>query len=336
MRAVQVPRPGGQLEIVEREVPTPGRNSVRIKVEACGICHSDVVVTTGAFPFIEYPRVPGHEVAGVIDALGPGVTGWKVGDRVGVGWSGGYDGTCPHCRAGDFFACDSNAITGVTSDGGYAEYMVAGQSALARMPNALQPADAAPLLCAGITTYNALRNLGLRGGDLVAIHGVGGLGHLAIQYAAKMGFHTVAVGRGADKEELARKLGAAIYLDSKAVDPAKELARLGGARAILETITNGKAMSDMVGGLAVNGKLVVIGVSDQPLEVLPVSLIFGRQSIQGWNSGTSIDSEATLAFSVQSGVRSMNEVYPLDRAPEAFERMLSGKARFRVVLQIAR
>ena len=336
MRAVQVARPGAPLELVEREIPTPGRNSVRIKVEACGICHSDAGVTSGQFTFVEYPRVPGHEVAGVIDALGPGVTGFRVGDRVGVGWSGGYDGTCRHCREGDFFACDATAYTGVTLDGGYAEYMIAAQSALAKMPNGLQPTDAAPLLCAGLTPFSALRGMGLRGGDLVAVHGVGGLGHLGIQYAAKMGFHTVAVGRGADKEELARKLGAAIYLDAKAVDPAKELAKLGGARAILETITDGKVMSDMVGGLAVNGKLVVIGVSDQPLEVLPFSLIVGRQSIQGWAVGTSIDAEACLAFSLQSGVRSMNEVYPLERAPEAFERMMSGKARFRVVLQIAR
>jgi D-arabinose 1-dehydrogenase-like Zn-dependent alcohol dehydrogenase len=335
MRAVQVARPGGQLELVERETPTPGRNAVRIKVEACGVCHSDVVVVTGQFPGIEYPRVPGHEVAGVIDALGAGVTGWKVGQRVGVGWSGGYDGTCPHCRRGDFFACDRNLITGVTVDGGYADYMIAAETALAAVPTGLSPTDAGPLLCAGITTYNALRNCGLRGGDLVAIHGLGGLGHLAVQYAAKMGFHTVAIARGADKEELARKLGASLYLDSKTVDPAKELAKRGGARAIFETIPSGKAMSAMVGGLAVNGKLVVIGVSGDPIEVVPWALINGRQAICGWSAGTSIDSEDTLAFSVLTGVRSMNEVFPLQRAREAFERMLSGKARFRVVLQVA-
>jgi D-arabinose 1-dehydrogenase-like Zn-dependent alcohol dehydrogenase len=335
MRAVQVPRPGGQLELVEREIPTPTRNSVRIKVEACGVCHSDAGVVNGSFSFVEYPRVPGHEVVGLIDALGPGVSGWTVGQRVGVGWSGGYDGTCEHCRRGDFFACDSNAITGVTVDGGYAEYMIAAESALARMPAELAATDAGPLLCAGVTTYNALRNLGLRGGDLVAIHGLGGLGHLAVQFAAKMGFRTVAIGRGADKESFARKLGAIGYLDSGAVDPAKELARLGGARAILETVPSGKAMSKMVGGLAVNGKLVVIGVSADPLEVLPPLLINGRQSIQGWAAGTSIDSEDTLAFSVLSGVRSMNEVFPLQRAREAYERMMSGAARFRVVLQIA-
>jgi D-arabinose 1-dehydrogenase-like Zn-dependent alcohol dehydrogenase len=336
MRAVQVARPGGQLEQVEREIPTPGPSSVRIKVEACGVCHSDAGVVSGAFPFVEYPRVPGHEVAGVIDALGAGMTGWKVGQRVGVGWSGGYDGTCEHCRRGDFFACDSNAITGVTVDGGYAEYMIAPESALARMPNELSPTDAAPLLCAGLTTYNALRNCGLRGGDLVAVHGIGGLGHLAIQYAAKMGFRTAAIARGAEKEALARKLGATIYLDSNAVDPAKELAKRGGARAILETVTSGKAMSKMVGGLAVNGKLIVIGASGDPIEVPPFALIGGRQAIHGWSAGTSIDSEDTLAFSVFSGVRSMNEVFPLERAGEAFERMMSGAARFRVVLELAR
>jgi D-arabinose 1-dehydrogenase-like Zn-dependent alcohol dehydrogenase len=334
MRAAQVARPEGALELVEREIPTPGRNAVRIKVEACGICHSDAVVVSGEFPGVEYPRVPGHEVAGVIDALGAGVTGWKVGQRVGVGWSGGYDGTCEHCRRGDFFACDSAAITGVTLDGGYAEYMIAAESALARMPGDLSATDAGPLLCAGLTTYNALRNCGLRGGDLVAIHGLGGLGHLAVQYAAKMGFRTVAIARGPDKEALARKLGASIYIDSSAVDPAKELARRGGARAILETITSGRAMSRMVGGLAANGKLVVIGVSGEALEAQPLSLISGRQSIQGWSAGTSIDSEDTLAFSLLTGVRSMNEVFPLDRAREAFERMMSGAARFRVVLQM--
>jgi alcohol dehydrogenase/propanol-preferring alcohol dehydrogenase len=335
MRAVEVARPGGQLELVEREIPTPGRNAVLVKVEACGVCHSDVGVVAGQFPFVEYPRVPGHEVSGVIDALGPGVSGWKVGQRVGIGWSGGYDGTCERCRRGDFFACDSNIITGVTFDGGYAEYLVVPASALARMPNEMSPTDAAPLLCAGLTMYNALRNCGLRGGDLVAVHGIGGLGHLGVQFAAKMGFCTVAIARGADKEAFARKLGASIYLDSNAVDPAKELAKRGGARAILETVTSGKAMSAMVAGLAVNGKLVVIGASNDPVEVSPFALIAGRRAIQGWAAGTSIDAEDTLTFSAQSGVRSMNEVFPLARAREAYERMLSGAARFRVVLQVA-
>jgi alcohol dehydrogenase/propanol-preferring alcohol dehydrogenase len=336
MRAVQVARPGAPLELVEREIPTPGRNAVRIKVEACGVCHSDVIVVTGQFPGIEYPRVPGHEVAGVIDAVGAGVSRWKVGQRVGVGWSGGYDGTCDHCRRGEFFACDSAAITGVTTDGGYAEYMIAPESALARVPGELSPTEAGPLLCAGLTTYNSLRNCGLRGGDLVAIHGLGGLGHLAVQFAAKMGFRTVAVARGKDKEPLARKLGASLYLDSTSVDPAKELARLGGARAILETVTSGKAMSAMVGGLAAKGRLIVIGAPPDPIEVAPYSMIASRAAIEGWWSGTSIDSEDTLAFSVLSGVRSMNEVFPLARAREAFERMMSGAARFRVVLEVTK
>jgi D-arabinose 1-dehydrogenase-like Zn-dependent alcohol dehydrogenase len=336
MRAFQVARPGGALEPIEREIPTPGRNAVRVKVQACGVCHSDAALLTGEFPGVEYPRVPGHEVAGVIDALGAGVTGWKVGERVGVGWSGGYDGTCARCRRGDFFACERGTITGITVDGGYAEYMIAAETALARMPAELSPGEAGPLLCAGLTTYNAIRNSGLRGGDLVAIHGLGGLGHLAVQYAAKMGFRTVAIARGKETESLARKLGASIYLDSKSVDPARELARLGGARAIFETVPSGKAMSAMVGGLAVNGTLVVIGVSGEPLEVLPYSLIAGRQAIHGWSAGTSIDSEDTLAFSVLTGVRSMNEVFPLERAREAFDRMMSGAARFRVVLEVAR
>jgi alcohol dehydrogenase/propanol-preferring alcohol dehydrogenase len=336
MRAVQVARPGGPLEPVEREIPKPGPSSVRIRVQACGVCHSDAGVVLGQFPFVEYPRVPGHEVAGVIDALGAGVTAWKVGERVGVGWSGGYDGTCEPCRRGDLFACESNLITGVTVDGGYAEYMIARESALARMPSELSPEVAAPLLCAGITVYNALRNCGLRPGDRVAIHGLGGLGHLAVQYAAKMGLRTVAIARGAEKEPLARRLGAATYLDSTAVDPARELAKWGGARAILETVTSGKAMSQMVGGLAVNGKLIVIGASGDPIEVQPFSLIGGRRTIQGWASGTSIDSEDTLAFSLLAGVRSMNELFPFDRAREAFDRMMSGAARFRVVLQVAK
>jgi D-arabinose 1-dehydrogenase-like Zn-dependent alcohol dehydrogenase len=333
MRAVQVARPGGPIEVVEREVPTPGGNAIRLKVEACGVCHSDSVVVNGQFPGIEYPRVPGHEVIGVIDALGAGVTGWKVGQRVGVGWNGGYDGSCDHCRRGDFFACDAGATTGITFDGGYAEYMVAPQTALARVPKELSSTDAAPLMCAGVTTYNALRNAQLRGGELVAVHGIGGLGHLAVQFAAKMGFRTIAVARGKDKESLARELGASSYIDATSVDPAKELMRVGGAQLIVETVTSSKAMSAMVPGLAVRGTLLVIGAAPQPLEVPPLLLLTRNLSVRGWYSGTSVDAEDTLAFSVLTGVRPMIEVFPLDRAPEAFERMMSGGARFRVVLQ---
>lgn len=334
MRAVQVTRRGGPLELVEREIPTPGRHMLRVKVEACGVCHSDAGVVTGEIPGIAYPRIPGHEVIGVIDAVGDGVSGWKIGQRVGVGWNGGYDGTCDHCRRGEFFACDAAATTGVTFDGGYAEYMIAPVTALARVPDELSATEGAPLMCAGVTTYNALRSSGLRGGDLVAIHGVGGLGHLAVQFAAKMGFRTAVVERGREKETLARKLGASLYVDSTASDPAKELTRLGGARAIFETIPNSKAMSAMVDGLAVNGTLVVIGVSAEPLEIVPFPLVTRALAIRGWYSGISIDSQDTLAFSVLTGVRSMNELFPLERALDAYERMMSGGARFRVVLQM--
>jgi D-arabinose 1-dehydrogenase-like Zn-dependent alcohol dehydrogenase len=335
MRAVQVPRRGGPLELVEREIPAAGRHAVRVKVEACGVCHSDAGVVSGQIPGIEYPRIPGHEIIGVIDAVGDGVSGWRVGQRVGVGWNGGYDGSCDHCRRGDFFACVATATTGITFDGGYAEYMIAPETALARVPDELSSMDGAPLMCAGVTTYNALRNSGLRGGDLVAIHGLGGLGHLAVQFAAKMGFRTVAIDRGKDKEMLARKLGASLYLDSTSIDPAKELTRLGGAEAIFETVPSSKAMSAMVDGLAVNGTLVVIGVSAEPLEILPFALIRNALAIRGWYSGTAIDSQDTLAFSVLTGVRSMNEIFPLERAREAYERMMSSAARFRVVLQMA-
>jgi alcohol dehydrogenase/propanol-preferring alcohol dehydrogenase len=334
MRAAQVSRPGGPLEVVEREIPTPGRSAVRVKVEACGVCHSDSVILSGGVPGVEFPRVLGHEVTGVVEALGAGVTDWKVGDRVGVGWSGGYDGTCRHCRRGDFFACDSALVTGAHFDGGYAEYMIAPATALARLPGEIPSTEAAPLLCAGLTTYNALRNCGLRGGDLVAIHGLGGLGHLAVQFSAKMGFRTVAIGRGPDKESFARKLGAWLYLDSAAVDPAKELARLGGARAILETIPTPKPMAAMVGGLDVNGTLVVIGLSFESLPVVPAQLIGGRLAVHGWYAGTSVDAEDTVAFSVLTGVRAMIEVFPLARAREAYDRMMSGAARFRVVLEM--
>jgi D-arabinose 1-dehydrogenase-like Zn-dependent alcohol dehydrogenase len=333
MRAVQVPRPNGPLEIVERQVPEPGAGSVRIRVQACGICHSDVLTKEGAYPGIQYPRVPGHEVAGVIDAVGPGTLGWQPGQRVGVGWNGGYCGRCDPCRRGDFFACVTGQITGITFDGGYADYMVAPASAVALMPAELPPVEAAPLMCAGLTTFNALRNSGARPGDVVAVLGLGGLGHLAVQYAAKMGFHAVGIARGKDKEPLARQLGASLYIDSKAQDPAAELLKLGGAKVILATATSGEAMSAVEGGLAVNGTLMIVGAA-QSMQIAPLSLLRGRRAIKGWYSGTSIDSQDTLVFSARTGVRSMNEIFPLERAAEGYERMLSGKARFRVVLTI--
>jgi D-arabinose 1-dehydrogenase-like Zn-dependent alcohol dehydrogenase len=319
--------------MVERQIPDPGPRSVRIKVQACGICHSDSVTKEGLFPGIEYPRVPGHEVAGVIDAVGPGVAGWEPGQRVGVGWNGGYCGYCDPCRRGTFFACVRGHSTGVTYDGGYAEYMIAPASAVARMPAELPPVEAAPLMCAGITTFNALRNSGARPGDVIAVLGLGGLGHLGVQYASKMGFHTVAIGRGKDKEPLARKLGASVYIDNQAQDPAAELLKLGGAKVILATVTSGDAMSAVQGGLAANGTLLLVGAV-QSMQVSPLALLMGSRSVKGWYSGTSIDSEDTLAFSARTGVRSMNETVPLDRAAEGYDRMMSGKARFRVVLTI--
>jgi D-arabinose 1-dehydrogenase-like Zn-dependent alcohol dehydrogenase len=333
MRVVQVSRPKGPFEIVERPVPEPGAGTVRIKVLACGICHSDSLTREGLYPGLQYPRVPGHEVAGVIDAVGPGVADWKPGERVGVGWNGGYCGHCDHCRRGEFFACVTGQVTGITYDGGYAEYLVAPASAVARMPAELPPSDAAPLMCAGVTTFNALRNSGARPGDVVAVLGLGGLGHLGIQYAAKMGFHTVGIARGKDKGPLARQLGAAAYVDSQAQDPAAELQNLGGAKAILATATSSEAMSAVQGGLAVNGTLLVIGAVPS-MQVSPLFLLSGCRSIKGWYSGTSIDSQDTLAFSARTGVRSMNETFPLERVAEAYDRMMSGKARFRVVLTI--
>jgi D-arabinose 1-dehydrogenase-like Zn-dependent alcohol dehydrogenase len=333
MRVAQVPRPNGPFEIVERPIPEPGPGAVRIRVRACGICHSDSLTKEGTLPGIQYPRVPGHEVAGVIDAVGPGVAGWEPGQKVGVGWNGGYCGYCEPCRRGEFFACVRGQVTGISYDGGYGEYMVAPASAVARMPDDLPPVEAAPLMCAGLTTFNALRNSGARPGDVVAVLGLGGLGHLGIQYAAKMGFHTVGIGRGRDKEPLARQLGAAVYIDNKAQDPAAELQKLGGAKAILATATSGDAMSAVQGGLAVNGTLLVIGAAES-MQVSPLWLLMGCRSVKGWYSGTSIDSEDTLAFSVRSGVRSMNETYPLDRVAEAYDRMMSGQARFRAVLTI--
>jgi D-arabinose 1-dehydrogenase-like Zn-dependent alcohol dehydrogenase len=332
MRAAQISRAGGPFEIVQRQIPEPAEDWVRIKVQACGICHSDTLVKDGLWPGLQYPRVPGHEVIGVVDAVGSRVAQWKVGQRVGVGWHGGHCGYCDACRRGEFFGCQvALKVTGISFDGGYAEYMVAPAIALAAVPDELKPADAAPLMCAGITTYNALRNSDARAGDLVAVLGLGGLGHLAVQYAARMGFRTVGIARGKDKEALARQLGAHHYIDSQAHDPAAELQKLGGAKVIIATVTNGPAMSAVQGGLGLNGTLVVIGAADA-IQVSPLVLIMGARAIKGWYSGTGIDSQDTLRFSVLTGVRSMNEAYPLDKVSEAYERMTSGKARFRVVL----
>jgi D-arabinose 1-dehydrogenase-like Zn-dependent alcohol dehydrogenase len=332
MRSVQVSKPKGPLEIVERDIPEPGAGKVRIKVQACGICHGDSATKDGLFPGIQYPRVPGHEIAGVIDAVGNVVTEWKTGQRVGVGWHGGHCGYCESCRRGDFLACRYAQVPGITYDGGYADYVVVPTEALASIPDELSATEAAPLMCAGITTYNALRNSGARVGDIVAILGIGGLGHLGIQFAAKMGFKTIAIARGKDKEDLVRKLGARHYIDSKSQNPVEELAKLGGAKIILGTVPSGKAMSEVLGGLAINGKLIMIGASNEPLEVSPIFFLSGRRSVVGWPSGTSIDSQDTLSFSVLSGVRPMNEIFPLEQATEAYEQMMSGKARFRAVL----
>ncbi len=335
MRVAQVSRPKGPIEIVTRPIPVPGAGMVRIKVHACGVCHSDVMVKEGLFPNIQYPRVPGHEVTGIIDAIGPGVVAWQTGQQVGVGWNGGYCGYCDPCRRGQFFACVRSQVTGIHFDGGYGEYMLAPSSAVALMPAELPPVEAAPLLCAGITTFNALRNSDARPGDVVAVLGLGGLGHLGVQYAAKMGFYTVGIARGKDKEALARKLGAAAYIDNQAQDAAAELQKLGGAKVILATATSGEAMSAMQGGLGAGGTLLVIGAVDS-MQVSPIVLLSANRSVSGWYSGTSIDSQDTLVFSQRQGIRPMNEIYPLERAAEAFERMMSGNARFRVVLTMAR
>jgi len=331
MHAAQVRR-AGALELVQVDVPEPGPRQVRVRVEACGVCHSDSLTVNRAFPWIQLPRTPGHEVAGAIDAVGAQVETWKVGQRVGVGWHGGHCGYCESCRKGDFVTCRNQQICGISYDGGYADYMVAPVEALVSIPAGLTATEAGPLLCAGITVFNSLRHAGARPGDLVAVLGIGGLGHLGVQFAAKMGYRTVALARGPDKEALAKQLGAHVYIDTTAQDPAAELARLGGARVVLATVTSSKAMSAVMGGLGVNGKLVILGADMEPLSLNAVPMIMARQSVQGWPSGAPHDSEDTLAFSVLSGVRAMIETVPLAQAPQAYERMMSGKARFRMVV----
>lgn len=332
MKVVQVPAAGADFQTVEREIPEPGAGQVRIRVQACGICRSDELTKEGHWPGISYPRVPGHEVAGVIDALGAGVAAWREGQRVGVGWHGGHDNTCPACRRGDFINCSNQKIAGISYDGGYQEYMIAPVEALAALPESLNAAEAGPLLCAGITTYNALRHSGARPGDLVAVQGVGGLGHLGIQFASKFGYRVAAIGRRAEDAPLARKLGASFYIDSSAERPAEALRRHGGAQVILATAPSSKAMSEAFDGLAPNGRLMVLGAGAEPIEVTPVQLIIGSRAVQGWASGTPADSEDTLRFAELTGVRPMIETYPLAKAAEAYARMLSGKAEFRVVL----
>ncbi len=332
MKGAQIPKAGGDFQIVEREIPTPGARQVRVKVQACGVCHSDALTKDGLWPGIQYPRIPGHEVAGIIDELGAGVSEWKKGQRVGVGWHGGQDGTCPSCRRGDFRNCRNLKIPGISYDGGYQEYMLAPVEALAAIPESLNSAEAAPLLCAGITTFNALRHSGASPGDLVAVQGIGGLGHLGIQFANKFGYKVVAIGRGSENAPLAKKLGASLYIDSKATNAAEELQKLGGAQVILGTAPSSKSMSEIIDGLGPNGKLIVIGATFEPIEVAPVQLISGSRSIQGWAAGTAADSEDTLRFAELSGVRPMIETYPLERAGEAYARMMSGDAKFRVVL----
>jgi len=332
MKVAQVAKAGGDFEIVERDIPQPGPGHVRIRVQACGVCHSDVLAKEGGWPGLQYPRVPGHEVAGVIDEAGPGVTQWTKGQRVGVGWHGGQDGTCLACRRGDFINCASLRVTGLSYDGGYQEYMIAPVDAVARMPESLDAAEAAPLLCAGVTTFNALRHSGALPSDLVAVQGIGGLGHLGIQFAQKSGYRVAAIGRGPENAALAKKLGASVYIDSTGTNAAAELQKLGGARVILATAPSAKAMSSLVDGLGANGRMMVVGASTDPIEVTPVQLIFGNRSIQGWASGLPTDSEDTLRFAELTGVRPMIETYPLAKAGEAYARMMSGKAQFRVVL----
>src|SRR5205809_3838854 len=332
MRVVQVTRPNGPFEIAERDIPEPGAGQVRVKVEACGICHSDALIKEGLWPGLQYPRVPGHEIAGRIDGVGGNVIEWKKGQRVGVGWHGGHCFVCAQCRRGDFAMCLNRKVTGFDFDGGYAEYMIAPAATLAAIPDELPAEEAGPFMCAGVTVYNALRNSGARGGELVAVHGIGGLGHLGIQYARQMGFVTVALGRGKDKEPLAKKLGAHHYIDSGAGDAVAELQKLGGARVILATAPNAQAISALVDGLSANGKLLVPAAPNEPLTVSVMSLIMGRRSVAGCYSGTAKDSQDTLEFSALTGVHPMIEKYPLSRVAEAYQQMNSGKVRFRVVL----
>jgi D-arabinose 1-dehydrogenase-like Zn-dependent alcohol dehydrogenase len=332
MKAAQIPRAGADFEIVEREIPKPGAAQVRIKVQACGVCHSDLFTKEGYWPGIQYPRVPGHEVVGIIDELGEGVTEWKKGQRIGVGWHGGHDGTCLYCRRGDFRNCRNLKIPGISYDGGYEQYMVAPVEALTTMPEGLSDVEAAPLLCAGITTYNALRHSGALPGDVVAVLGIGGLGHLGIQFANKFGYKVAAVGRGSESAALAKKLGASVYIDNKVTNPAEELQKMGGAQVILGTAPSAKSMTDVIDGLAPNGRLMVVGAEAEPIQVTPVQLINGSRNIQGWASGTPTDAEDTLRFAELTGVRPMIETYPLEKAAEAYARMMSGKAQFRVVL----
>jgi D-arabinose 1-dehydrogenase-like Zn-dependent alcohol dehydrogenase len=332
MMVAQISKPGGDFEIVEREIPEPGAGQVRIRVQACGVCHSDVLTKEGAWPGIQYPRIPGHEVAGIIDEVGPDVSAWKKGQRVGVGWHGGQDNTCRECRRGDFRNCQNLKIAGISYDGGYQQYMLAPMEALVAMPETLNYAEAAPLLCAGITTYNALRHSGAMPGDLVAVQGIGGLGHLGIQFANKFGYKVAAIGRGSENAAFAKKLGASVYIDSGSTNAAEELQKMGGAQVILATAPSSKAMSALIDGLGPNGKLMVVGATFDPIEVTPIQLISGSRSIQGWASGTPSDSEDTLRFAELTGVRPMIETYPLEKAGEAYARMMSGKAQFRVVL----
>jgi D-arabinose 1-dehydrogenase-like Zn-dependent alcohol dehydrogenase len=332
MKVVQVPRPGGDLELVQREVPEPGAGQVRIRVQACGVCHSDVVTKDGLLPGIAYPRVPGHEVIGLIDAIGPGVTTWKKAERVGVGWHGGHDFTCPACRRGDFINCVNELVCGVHYDGGYAEFMIAPSEALARVPDGLEPADAAPLMCAGVTTFNALRHSGARPGDLVAVQGIGGLGHLGVQFARKLGYRVAAIGRGTKNAALAQELGAHVYIDSAGSDAVAELKKLGGAVAILSTAPSGKAMTALLGGLAAGGTFMAIGAAPDPIEVTPNQLVLGRIRVEGWASGIATDSEDTLNVAKLTGVRPMIEKFPLAKAADAYASMLTGKVRYRAVL----
>jgi D-arabinose 1-dehydrogenase-like Zn-dependent alcohol dehydrogenase len=334
MRAIQISKPKGPFEMVEREIPKAGPGQVRIKVQACGICHSDSFVVEGLFPGIQYPRVPGHEVAGIIDEIGEGVTGFKKGQKVGVGWNGGYCETCLSCRRGDFALCENLKISGISYDGGYAEYMVAPANALAIIPDEISAIEAGPMMCAGITTYNSLRHSGAKPGDVVAILGVGGLGHFAVQFASKMGFYTVAIARGKNKEALAKELGAKAYIDSEAENPAEALKKLGGARVILATVTSAKAMDAVVNGLSADGLLMVVGATPEPLQVSPLTLIMKRLSVMGWPCGSPLDSQDTMCFCKNTGVRSMNQVFPMEKAKEAYDLMMSGKARFRVVLDM--